>query len=100
MVLLDNASAEHAFLSGFFRQEPALSRVPSSRNVSGIIFEDADERSDTGGDSVPISRTASISIAADDSPRRAKNAKAKEERAFVDGLWKQIMDPALEYCQV
>ncbi|KAF8607741.1 hypothetical protein BDV93DRAFT_603525 [Ceratobasidium sp. AG-I] len=99
LVLLDNATAEHAFLSGFFRQEPSLSRVPSSRNVSGIIFEDADERSDTGGDSVPISRTASVSIVADDNTRRAKNAKAKEERAFVDGLWKQIMDPALEYCQ-
>lgn len=98
-MLLDNATAEYAFLSSFFRQEPSPPRRPSARVVSGIIFEDPEE-SDTGPDSVPISRTASASIPDGETTKRRANTTAKEERAFVDGLWKQIMDPALEYCQV
>ncbi|QRW15915.1 vacuolar protein sorting-associated protein, Vps52/Sac2 family protein [Rhizoctonia solani] len=62
LVLLDNATAEYAFLSSFFRQEPNPPRKPSTRRVSGIIFEDPEEQSESGGDSIPISRTASFSI--------------------------------------
>jgi hypothetical protein len=98
-VLLDNSTAEYAFLASFFRQEPSPPRRPSSR-VSGIIFEDPEEHSDNGGDSVPISRTASVSIPEGEAIKRKLNNAAKEERTFIDGLWKQIMDPALEYCQV
>ncbi|CAE6369486.1 unnamed protein product [Rhizoctonia solani] len=101
LVLLDNATAEYAFLSSFFRQEPNPPRKPSTRRVSGIIFEDPEEQSESGGDSIPISRTASFSIPGDsDAARRKANSAAKEERAYIDGLWKQIMEPALEYCQV
>lgn len=99
LVLLDNATAEYAFLSSFFRQEPPPPRRLGSRVVSGIIFEDPEEHSDTGQDSVPISRTASASIPEGEATKRKPNNAAKEERAFVEGLWKQIMDPALEYCQ-
>ncbi|KAF8760169.1 Vps52 / Sac2 family [Rhizoctonia solani] len=77
LVLLDNATAEYAFLSSFFRQEPNPPRKPSTRRVSGIIFEDPEEQSESGGDSIPIS----------------PNSAAKEERAYIDGLWKQIMEP-------
>ncbi|KAG8725315.1 hypothetical protein FRC12_024199 [Ceratobasidium sp. 428] len=100
LVLLDNASAEHAFISSFFHQDPSPPRPRvGSRVVSGIIFEDADEQSETGDDSVPISRTASASITDGDGAKRGSSNSVKEEQAFVDGLWKQIMDPALEYCQ-
>ncbi|KAG8685244.1 hypothetical protein FRC08_013229 [Ceratobasidium sp. 394] len=100
LVLLDNASAEHAFISSFFHQEPPPPRPkPSSRSVSGIIFEDADEQSEMGGDSVPISRTTSASVTDGDGVKRGVSNAVKEEQTFVDGLWKQIMDPALEYCQ-
>lgn len=85
-------------MSSFFRQDPSPRR-PSTRAVSGIIFEDPEEHSENGGDSVPISRTASVSIPEGEAKRKLNNA-AKEERVFVDGLWKQIIDPALEYCQV
>ncbi|KAG8765683.1 hypothetical protein FRC12_007359 [Ceratobasidium sp. 428] len=100
LVLLDNASAEHAFISSFFHQDPSPPRPKvGSRIVSGIIFEDADEQSEMGDDSVPISRTASASITDGDGVKRGPSNSVKEEQAFVDGLWKQIMDPALEYCQ-
>ncbi|KAG8692815.1 hypothetical protein FRC09_010935 [Ceratobasidium sp. 395] len=100
LVLLDNASAEHAFISSFFHQDPSPPRPRmSSRIVSGIIFEDVDEQSETGGDSVPISRTTSASVTDGDGVKRGPSNSVKEEQAFVDGLWKQIMDPALEYCQ-
>ncbi|QRV73031.1 vacuolar protein sorting-associated protein, Vps52/Sac2 family protein [Ceratobasidium sp. AG-Ba] len=100
LVLLDNASAEHAFISSFFHKEPPPPRPKaSSRVASGIIFEDADERSEAGGDWVPLSRTASASNTEGEGVKRAINNTVKEEQAFVDGLWKQIMEPGVEYCQ-
>ncbi|KAG8743361.1 hypothetical protein FRC10_012165 [Ceratobasidium sp. 414] len=100
LVLLDNGSAEHAFISSFFHQEPPPPRPKtSSRSVSGIIFEGTDEQSETGGDLVLISRTTSASVTDGDDVTRGVNNAVKEEQAFVDSLWKQVMDPTLEYCQ-
>lgn len=102
LVLMDNGAAEYAFIARFF--DPSdVAAGPSSPLLS--------PRSPLPGDNVPSEfggfnfsgRTRSGSVLIDlptpiaTPPRTNTN---KEQQAFLDGLWKQVMDPTLEYCQV
>ncbi|OJT13105.1 Vacuolar protein sorting-associated protein 52 A [Trametes pubescens] len=111
LVLMDNATAEYSFITTFFAHEP---RRPSlqSKDSSGSImsppllsptnaeFEDmrSNPGSDFGGESVaPRKRLTSItSVMSTGGPQEPS---AKEELAALNALWKQVMDPVLDYCQ-
>ena len=102
---MDNATAEYTFISTFFATQTSLplaepiSHVPSSATIlspDGGTFTDLQSSSASEFDAHrPLSSTTPglggfVSFV----------AKSKEETAVIDGLWKQIMDPVMEYCQV
>lgn len=105
LVFMDNATAEYTFISTFFTTQTSLpfaepaSHVPPSATIlspDGGTFTDLQSSSASEFDAHrPLSSTTPglggfVSFV----------AKSKEETAFIDGLWKQIMDPVMEYCQV
>ena len=105
LVFMDNATAEYTFISTFFATQNSLpvaeptSYVPPSASIlspDGGTFTDLQSSSASEFDAHrPLSSTTPglggfVSFV----------AKSKEETAFIDGLWKQIMDPVMEYCQV
>ena len=102
---MDNATAEYTFISAFFTTQTSLpvaeptSHVPPSATIlspDGGTFTDLQSSSTSELDAHrPLTSTTPglggfVSFV----------AKSKEETAFIDGLWKQIMDPVMEYCQV
>jgi len=102
LVFLDNATAEYSFISTFFT--PKVLRppeAPAPAPPSAVLSPDGgtftELRSPSGSDygtSHPLSGTTPglggfVSFV----------AKSKEEQATVDAIWKQVMDPVMEYCQ-
>lgn len=102
---MDNATAEYTFISTFFTTQTSLPlaeptfQVPPSATIlspDGGTFTDLQSSSASEFDAHrPLSSTTPglggfVSFV----------AKSKEETAFIDGLWKQIMDPVMEYSQV
>ena len=102
LVFMDNATAEYTFISTFFATQtslpPAESKpyVPPSAAILSPDIGDLRSSSASGFDAHrPFSSTTPglggfVSFV----------AKSKEETAIIDGLWKQVMDPVMEYCQV
>jgi hypothetical protein len=93
LVLMDNATAEYSFVTNFFATE-ASSLPPLSALLSpdGPTF---DQQSAAGSDGGLTHRTRGESISK--SPRLT--ISAKDEQTTLDAIWKQILDPVLEYCQ-
>ena len=107
---MDNATAEYAFVTSFFANEPrpALQSKDSTSMMSPPILSptrgEFDEvrsspGSDFGSEAVSprqrvLSITSVIGATGLDAPT------PKEEQATLNALWKQIMDPVLDYCQV
>ncbi|KAI0663307.1 Vps52-domain-containing protein [Cubamyces menziesii] len=109
LVLMDNATAEYSFISTFFAHEPRSNM--HSKDSSGSVmsppllsptngeFEEtrSNPGSDFGGESVaPRRRLTSITSVMS---AGAQEPSAKEEQAALNALWKQVMDPVLDYCQ-
>ncbi|EJF61135.1 vacuolar sorting protein [Dichomitus squalens] len=110
MVLMDNATAEYAFITSFFANEPRP--PPQSRDQTGSAamsppilsptrgeFDElrSGPGSEIGSDSVsprmrPVNITSVIQAAAN------QEQTAKEEQAALNALWKQVIDPILDYC--
>lgn len=121
LVLLDNASAEHAFISSFFRDEPFQPPTPVPSTSSRTLAlpprtepqDDDDDRQTIDARSGTFSpprkpiESRSISVTASES-RQGKNqgaeneakARAKEDEESSAALWKQVMEPALSSCEV
>ncbi|KAH8105951.1 Vps52-domain-containing protein [Cristinia sonorae] len=112
LVLMDNATAEYTYVTTFFSKEPLpgppgqLQRDNSSG--SGVLspssllsptadFDDA--RSNIGSDfgaNSPRRRHISLQGGNGTPPQ---NISPKEEQANMTAIWKQILDPVLEYCK-
>ncbi|CEQ42130.1 SPOSA6832_03907, partial [Sporobolomyces salmonicolor] len=119
LVLADNATSEYTFLLSFFgthsalpssasphssstgsRTPPVLRKLGSSASVStlgesaGVGAEEASE----------IGKTASVAAgglaAPGDEKGKERDKDDKMRSAVVDGLWRSVMEPALEYIQV
>lgn len=129
LVLLDNGTSEYSFVSSFFSSPPpiqaSVSSPPLSRSDSGLGLdangsalltptggEFPDHRSN-GSDAgwAPRARLDSINSvlgmppplngSGSGTPQSASSGRdPKEEGANLTLIWKQIMDPVLEYCQV
>lgn len=124
LVLMDNATAEYAFISAFFAPPPTPTPVSGAQSPTstggGALFSPSEpillpqdqsiediRRPSIGGETVgsppPIRRTLSLarSISNDlhNSAIVPRNL-SKEELANLAALWKQVMEPTLNYCQV
>lgn len=108
LVLMDNASAEYTFVTAFFAPESRPSM--HSKQSSGSIRSPTSLLSPTNGDFDDIrSNTGSefnfspkqrVSSLGNVVTLSNSEASAKEEQSVLNAIWKQIMDPVLEYCQV
>lgn len=111
LVLMDNATAEYTFVTTFFSlEEQPVHRKESSGNsllsppsLLSPTSGDFDEiRSNPGSDygpssprRRPVSFGSAVNIAL-----AGPEAIMKEEQSNFNNIWKQIMDPVLEYCKV
>ncbi|KAF8529060.1 Vps52-domain-containing protein [Hysterangium stoloniferum] len=96
LVLMDNGTAEYTFINKFF--DPGVADTESSILLSprASIFNgdipsefrasNFSEKTRTGNDTSAL-------------PTSMATQSSKEYAALSDGIWKQIMEPALEYCQ-
>ena len=106
---MDNATTEHVFISSFFSNDTSLPlREPntSTQLLSLIVSPDggssfSDMRSPSGSDfgQQPLSSTFT-STTPGLGGFVSFVARSKEEQAAIDTIWKQVMDPVMNYSQV
>lgn len=90
LVLMDNATAEYAFIAAFFRSESFA--PPPVMETNSALFS-------------PTATLLSPDFSFDDRRSNAgfeiarPDLMDKAERAPLDAIWKQILDPVLEYCK-
>ncbi|KAH9938264.1 Sac2 family-domain-containing protein [Fomitopsis serialis] len=110
LVLMDNASAEYAFVTTFFATEQR--RSMHQKQSSGSIRSPTSLLSPTDGNSEdghsvvssdygasPRQRITSIGSIIALTEVNGTTRDPKEEQTALNAVWKQIMDPVLEYCQ-
>ncbi|KAG8981966.1 hypothetical protein FRC05_000108 [Tulasnella sp. 425] len=110
MVLLDNACAEYLFIVKFFREPADLPVAPPSpmprspqpgTPIASTFHLDrigTDVGSERGG--TASKRLSIISVAESNLGLPITNKEQeKEQRAMLDGIWKQIMEPATQFCK-
>ncbi|KAI0832302.1 Vps52-domain-containing protein [Trametes gibbosa] len=109
LVLMDNATAEYSFITTFFAHEPRppMHTKDSSRSImsppllspTNGDFEDTQSHpgSDFGGEAAaPRRRVTSITSVMS---AGLQEPSQKEDLASLNALWKQVMEPVLDYCQ-
>jgi Vps52 / Sac2 family len=100
LVLMDNAVAEYSFVTAFFNFETdgrIREGITTPFSPTATIYPG------NGGFADPESQGAfylegHADAQNDTGPTR--QASTKVEQANFDAIWKQILDPVLEYCQV
>lgn len=102
LVFVDNATAEYSFISAFFKGHPTLAPAEPTAPPSAVLSPD-------GGTFTEL-LSPSISEFGSKAPMSSTTpglggfvsfvAKSKEEQAAIDVIWKQVMDPVMEYCTV
>lgn len=100
LVFMDNATAEYTFITSFFINEPLqpAKDESSSHLFSPTLLSPTHEHGSFGGsDFGDRRRTTSISSFNAAPPSFA--TALREDQAAADSIWKQVMDPVLEYCQ-
>ncbi|KAH8118383.1 Vps52-domain-containing protein [Phellopilus nigrolimitatus] len=113
LVLMDNATAEYTFVTAFFTP-PSQTLDILAPESSGSVFSPS---RDSGGfdarrpslgtetiGSPPMRRRESLARSISNEPQLASAAleprnMSKEELSVLTGIWKQIMEPTLIYCQ-
>ncbi|KAA1466314.1 vacuolar sorting protein [Dentipellis sp. KUC8613] len=109
LVLMDNGTAEYAFVTAFFALEAGLTRTSLSKESSKTLFpqpsssheqvaDDAASAPASEDGLTPKARQRSDSIYSTSGSRSPANL-TKESQSSLNALWKQIMDPALEHTQ-
>jgi len=107
---MDNATAEYAFITSFFSNEtPAprpdpVSPPPAGQSVlspdgSSFFGMRSPSGSDFGQQQQPLSSaftTATPGLGG----FMSFVARSKEDQAVIDTIWKQVMDPVMDYCTV
>ncbi|KIY49354.1 vacuolar sorting protein [Fistulina hepatica ATCC 64428] len=112
LVFMDNATAEYIFISSFFCNAPPLQASDSSSRMflTATPMSGASISSMTGMSSInETGMTASLSggtrhrsgstSSIIPPPNLPPVSFDKEVNAAIDTLWKQVMDPVLEYCE-
>ena len=100
LVLMDNATAEYNFISNFFTPDILASsetQAHSSPHPPASVLSP-----DNGGSQSKLQSDSTddqVDIAAE-VDTRLRRAATKTEQANLDAIWKQVLDPVLEYSQV
>ena len=103
---MDNATAEYAFVTTFFGS--TASNTSTGSQEHNAISSPTSLLSPDNGDSVDQSKTGSdfggYPENEVDIPKEVEKglqrAVTTASQANSDAIWKQILDPVLEYCQV
>ena len=99
---MDNATAEYSFVSSFFAPEastPPFSSKEKNNSLLSPVDGDFDEQySPIGSETVGHTPKAYTDSIVHTTPKQITIVKT--ERVPLDAIWKQIMDPVLEYCRV
>ncbi|KAJ8590874.1 Vps52-domain-containing protein [Rhizopogon salebrosus TDB-379] len=110
LVLMDNATAEYAFITTFFHSEPIA--LPLAKEHDSTLFSPPatllspdrgydDRRSNAGSE---VGSHVSRPFRSNGQEPRNVTARPslmeKAERAPLDAIWKQVLDPVLEYCKI
>ncbi|KAH9918199.1 vacuolar sorting protein [Epithele typhae] len=112
LVLMDNATAEYTFITTFFASEPheplPTKSGPGTPAMSPPVLSptrgEFDELRSGPGSEIgseymsPRQRVLSISGCWVPAPRRRRRS-TKEEQTALNALWKQALDPVLDYVQ-
>ncbi|KAG2154933.1 vacuolar sorting protein [Suillus bovinus] len=109
LVLMDNATAEYAFVAAFFSSQ-SFAPPPAMETNSALYSPTAtllspdfgfdDRRSNAGSEiGMQISRPFSGNGHKPRDMTARPGLMDKAERAPLDAIWKQILDPVLEYCK-
>jgi len=97
---MDNATAEHNFISNFFTADILTSSDSQAHNSphpnASFPFPDnggsqSKFGSDSDEDQVDTASEINTSL---------QRGGTKAEQTNSDTIWKQVLDPVLEYCQV
>jgi hypothetical protein len=105
---MDNAAAEYSFITAFFASELESPTVSSPReDTSSFLSPSAllspikdgfvERLSNAGSD---FGEHMAADNATEETGSDSRRIAKKEEQAFFDTTWKQVLDPVLEYCQV
>jgi len=101
---MDNATAEHMFVSTFFAAEPFIPPTPHTAELNNSALSPASPDRGTFADSRSNYESEHGSKRQSITPGLGgfvtPMVSTKEEQADMDAIWKQVMDPVLEYCQV
>jgi vacuolar protein sorting-associated protein 52 len=99
---MDNATAEYSFVSSFFAPETSTSPFSSKEKTNSLLspvdggFDE--QYSLIGQETVRHTSKAYTDSIVNTTPKQS--TVVKTERVPLDAIWKQIMDPVLEYCRV
>jgi hypothetical protein len=107
LVLLDNATAEYTFITGFFSQPtpsipptPGLGPAPMSPapNTLAPLYPDEMPSSPiTPEGHTPTPRARTYSTSSITLPVR--QVDAKEQKGTIDAMWKSVLEPVLAYIE-
>ncbi|KAG8858375.1 hypothetical protein FRB91_009827 [Serendipita sp. 411] len=104
IVVMDNASAEYSFIRQFFNREDQ--NEPSASRATSVIGDDDHlESVNESSDAEPRPRHHTLahrrqsSTSSVVSVRSAILRKQREEDAYFAEIWKQVMEPVLQYTE-
>ncbi|KAM6495996.1 vacuolar sorting protein [Amanita muscaria] len=104
LVFMDNSTTEYTFIKSFFNHSPTLPSL-GSRNPIPVVHAPqspdrlsfAEERTNIGsewGDETQMTAGPAAPISTASPP-----STLKKDQNNIDLIWKQVMEPVLEYCQ-
>jgi hypothetical protein len=109
---MDNATAEYAFVTSFFsnetpgpRPDPISPARPAAQSVvsptgSSLFGMHSPSGSDSGHQQPQPLPSALTTATPGLGGFMTFVAKSKEDQAAIGTIWKQVMDPVMDYCTV
>jgi hypothetical protein len=109
---MDNATAEYTFISSFFASSPSPPSVEASLSLLTPTAVVPTPTMMATPDTIAFAESRSpVTSEYEGSSRQVSGAmpglggvvpavSTKEDQALVDAIWRQAMDPVMEYCQV
>lgn len=109
---MDNATAEYAFITSFFsvtspapRPDPVSPAPPVAQSVvspdgSSFFGMLSPSGSDFAQHQPPLSSALTSTTTPGLGGFVSFVAKSKEDQAAIGSIWKQVMDPVMDYCTV
>ncbi|KAJ7507967.1 vacuolar sorting protein [Mycena galericulata] len=101
LVFMDNATSEYTFVTAFFTVDPLMTSQEAENALfsPGLLSPDGRERRMSVAGSEHGGRRNRAGSVVSPGGLQSLAAAVKEEQASSDAIWKQIMDPVLEYTQ-